>query len=227
MLWQGMLLGLSLSLLIGPLLFAIVEASLSRGFRAGVALAAGIWLSDLMYMIIAYRWLDVLIRLTALPNFRLWAGLAGGLMLMLFGGVTMLRKGQPPERQQTTAADRLLDILDGPEPPGVAHNWMAWGYPGYLLRGFLLNTINPFTVFFWLGLASAFIVSNQLTSSEVLTFFGGMLGALMFVDILKAYAAKRVRNLLQAYQLRRAQRLIGAVLIAFGAALFIQMIAAR
>lgn len=224
MLWQGILLGLSLSFLVGPLLFAIVEASLDRGFRAGLALACGVWVSDLLYMLIVYRWVDVLTRITELPHFRLWAGLAGSFVLMIFGGVTLMKKPVGAAGAQSTTADRLLDVIDGPEPPGVEHNWMQWGYPGYALRGFLLNAVNPFTVFFWLGLASAFVVSNQLTPSEVLAFFGGMLGALMATDTLKAYAAKRVRMLLQARHLLRLQRAIGLALLVSGGVLLVRVL---
>ncbi len=225
MLLQGILLGLSLSFLVGPLLFAIVEASLDRGFRAGVALAFGVWVSDLLYMLIVYRWVDVLTQVVELPHFRLWAGLAGSLVLLLFGGITLMKRPTPPVDRHNTPADQLLDILDGPEPPGVTHNWMQWGYPGYALRGFLLNSVNPFTVFFWLGLASAFVVSNQLTPSEVLAFFGGMLGALVVTDVLKAYAAKRVRMLLQARHLLRLQRAIGFGLLLSGAVLLVRVLA--
>ncbi len=218
---QGIILGLSLSILVGPLLFAIVEASLDRGFRAGLALASGIWLSDLLYMLIVYRWVDALIWLAEQPRFQLWAGVAGSVVLLTFGSLILMKQAAATS---VPAADRLLDVLDGPEPPGVDHNWRRWGYPGLLLRGFLLNTINPFTVFFWLGLASAFVISNRLTPAEVLTFFGGMLFALVITDTLKAYAAKRIRHLLQQRHLRRLQRGIGVALLVSGLALMARVV---
>ncbi|MBK8969238.1 MAG: LysE family transporter [Lewinellaceae bacterium] len=196
MLLEGALLGLSLSFMVGPLLFAIVQASLERGFRAGFALAAGIWTSDVLYITLVYHGVDALATLTALPHFRLWAGLLGGAVLVIFGLGTFLRKRVPIADTHHTTADRVLDALDGPEAPGVEHNWMRWGYPGYWLRGFLLNTINPFTVFFWLGIASAVIVPNQWAPKETLGFFSGMLITLIATDTLKAYAAKRVRHFL-------------------------------
>ncbi|TNE62577.1 MAG: hypothetical protein EP344_04970, partial [Bacteroidetes bacterium] len=130
MIFQGALLGLSLSFMVGPLLFAIVQASLERGFRAGFALAAGIWTSDGLYILLVIKGVDALETLTSLPNFRLWAGLLGGLVLVLFGIGTLLRRKLPVQDDHHTTADRVLDVLDGPEPPGVEHNWMRWGYPG-------------------------------------------------------------------------------------------------
>ncbi|MBK6932219.1 MAG: LysE family translocator [Saprospirales bacterium] len=224
MLFQGALLGLSLSFMVGPLLFAIVQASLERGFRAGFSLAAGIWTSDALYITMVYYGVDALAALTALPHFRLWAGLAGGLVLVIFGLTALLRRNVPLTDDHHTPADRVLDVLDGPEKPGVEHNWMRWGYAGYWLRGFLLNTINPFTVFFWLGIASAVVVPNQWAPRETLAFFSGMLGALILTDTLKAYAAKRVRHFLTPAHTRWVQKGIGLTLLVFGVVLVIRVL---
>ncbi len=222
MLWQGMLLGLSLSFLVGPLLFAVVEASLERGFRAGIALAAGIWLSDIAYMLVIYRWVDALNPIAEAPYFRFWVGLIGSLVLLSLGGRALMKKSAPVADHYHSSGDRLLDVLDRPEPPGLQNNWRRWGYLGYFLRGFLVNALNPFTVFFWFGLASAFVVSNAWRPSEVLAFFSGMIVVLIATDTLKAYAAKRIRQLLQARHLLRIQQGIGAVLIGFGMVLLMQ-----
>ena len=222
MLFQGMLLGLSLSFMVGPLLFAIVQASLERGFRAGLALASGIWTSDAMYILLVSTGVDAIEALTELPNFRFWAGLAGGCILMLFGLGTLVRRQVPAGDTTETTADRVLDALDGPEPQGVAHNWMRWGLPGYWLRGFLLNTINPFTVFFWLGIASAVIIPNHWIPGQTFTFFGGMLSSLIATDVLKAYAAKRVRQFLTFEHTRLLQWAIGFILIISGIVLIIR-----
>ena len=85
MLLQGIVLGLSLSFMIGPLLFAILQAGIERGFRAGLAVAGGIWLSDVLYVVALRFGMDGLTALTAMPGFRLWAGIAGGLVLAGFG----------------------------------------------------------------------------------------------------------------------------------------------
>lgn len=224
MIIQGVLLGLSLSFMVGPLLFAIMQASLDRGFRAGIALAAGIWASDILYLYLIYRWVDALAALAALPNFTFWAGLFGSTVLVVFGVGTLINRKVPVADEHNTTADRVLDALDGPEPPGTEHNWTRWGYPGYALRGFLLNTINPFTVFFWLGLASAVVVTNKWTPRESVAFFGGMLFSLIVTDVLKAYAAKRVRSFLNPRHIRRLQQGIGIALLISGIVLMVRVL---
>lgn len=224
MLIQGVLLGLSLSFMVGPLLFAIVQAGIERGFRTGMAVAAGIWACDVLYILIVRYGIETLAALTALPHFRFWAGLAGGFLLLLFGfGSFMAQKTQTTDTENT-AADRLLDKLDGPEKPGVRHNWQQLGLPGYWLRGFLLNLINPGTIFFWLGIATAVIIPNNWNGREITLFFSGMMATLILTDTLKAYAAKRLRNWLTPVHIRRLQQGIGLLLVVFGIALIIRVL---
>jgi threonine/homoserine/homoserine lactone efflux protein len=208
MFFQGVLLGLSLSFMVGPLLFAIVEAGIVQGFRAGMAVALGIWASDVLYVLALMWGLERMEALVQLPGFRFWAGVSGGLLLVLFGlGSLLLKKSasQP---------------ASGPEAPPQAHKPLL----RYWLRGFLLNTINPFTVFFWLGIAGAVLAPNGWGRREMLVFFGGMLGVLVLTDTLKAYAARRVRRLLTPRHTRMAQRGIGVLLLIFGAAMVLRVL---
>lgn len=213
---KGMLLGLSLSFMVGPLLFAIVYASLERGFKAGLALAAGIWSSDMLYLAMLYFGIEQMESVTRIPHFRFWASMAGGTLLLMFGVGILLKKAPPVADRHDALGDRVLDRLDGPEPEGVSHNWQSWGIGGYWLRGFLINLINPFTVFFWLGIAGAVIIPEGWNSPQILRFFAGMFGALIVLDTAKAYAAKKVKQWLVPAHVARIQRVIGVALLAFG-----------
>jgi threonine/homoserine/homoserine lactone efflux protein len=225
LIFKGILLGLTLSFMVGPLLFAIVQAGIENGFRAGISVASGIWVSDILYIFLVYRSVEAVETITSQPNFKFWGGLAGGLVLMLFGTISLLlKKRLATQNAKPTAADRVLDRLDGVEAPGVEHNWQRWGFFGYWLRGFLMNTINPFTVFFWLGISSAVIIPHGWKAHEALWFFGGMVTTLIGTDVLKAYGAKRVRAFLTPGHIGWIQTGIGFALIIFGAALIIRVI---
>ena len=201
MILQGILLGFTLSFMIGPLLFAIVEAGLERGFRAGLSVAVGIWLSDVLYVLAVWRGLSEMTTLTALPNFKFWAGLLGGCLLMLFGLGSFLKK--------TTTPDAALF-----SSKNDARSWA-----GYALRGFLINTINPFTVFFWIGIAGGVVAPSNWGDGDMARFFGAMLLTLALADTLKAYAAKRVRAWLTPQHIGWAKQCIGALLVVFGVVL--------
>ena len=92
------------------------------------------------------------------------------------------------------------------------------------MRGFLINTINPGTIFFWLGIVSAVVAPNHWTITQSLIFFAGMLGALVVTDMLKAWGAKSIRRFLTPAHIRQIQRSIGLVLMIFGLVLILKAI---
>ena len=211
MLLQGVLLGISLSFMVGPLLFAIVQAGIERGFRAGLAVAGGIWLSDVLYVLAVQYGMDTLAAVTALPDFKFWAGLAGGALLVAFGLGNLIPAG-------LAGAARTKDEAVRPAlTPGAAD------YLSCFIRGFLLNTVNPFTVFFWVGITGAVLIPNGWDGREVLVFFGGMLGTLVVTDTVKAYAARRIRHFLTPRHTRQVRQGIGVLLILFGVVMMVRV----
>lgn len=204
MLLQGILLGFSLSFLVGPLLFAVVEAGISQGFRAGLSVASGIWFSDILFVSTILWSVETLAAVTAIQGFRTWVGILGGLLLIAFGLGSLFLKSK---------------VKDGAEHKVEKRSYLSWW-----LRGFLLNLINPGTIFFWLGIVSAVVVPNNWTREQSMVFFAGMLGMLILTDTLKAWAAKRVRKFLTPHHARQIQKVIGMVLLVFGSVLIFRAI---
>ncbi len=200
---KGIVLGISLSFMIGPLLFSIVEASLARGFRAGIAVACGMWLSDFFYIGLLVFGIGNFTQLLDYPNFREIAGKLGGLVLCIFGAI-MFFKNKKSELEVlaeiTTQNTRSLFQL--------------------LLRGFFINTFNPGTIFFWLSIASALVIPSRWSAPETVAFFSGMIFTLILTDILKAVAAKKLRQFLTPKSIRIISKSIGLILIGFGVFMF-------
>ena len=207
MLLQGILFGISLSFLIGPLLFAVVEAGISQGFRAGIAVASGIWLSDVLFVCAILWSVETLAAMMAADGFKHWVGILGGAVLLVFGAGSYFSNAG----QQASTALTANGI--------AARSNLTWW-----LRGFLLNTINPGTIFFWIGIISAVVVPNQWNKQQTLVFFGGMLGTLVLTDTLKAWAAKRIRKFLTPQHILQVQRGIGLLLMLFGLVLILKVL---
>lgn len=218
MLLQGILLGISLSFLVGPLLFAVVEAGIAHGFRAGVTVASGIWLSDILFVSAILWSVQSLAALTQGAGFRFWAGIVGGILLMLFGAASFWA-GKKKKRLSEPHFTESIDILL-PESK-TCNYYHLW------LRGFLINTINPGTIFFWLGIVSAVVAPKGWTTGQSLVFFSGMLGTLVITDTLKAWAARSVRQFLTPAHIRQVQKGIGLVLAVFGLVLLYKAVAGR
>ncbi len=198
--------GLTLSFMIGPLFFSVVEATLERGTRAGLALASGIWASDIAFILLVERGLQSIEALVALPGFRYWAGMVGGTVLVLFGLLSLFKA-----RLGTQSSTKEQQILvDG---KGIFGPW---------LRGFLFNSLNPGTLLFWLGTATGIVAPNGWSKGDMSLFFGAMMAVLILTDILKVYGAKRLRQWLTPEHILLVRRVIGAVLLAFGLVMWIE-----
>jgi threonine/homoserine/homoserine lactone efflux protein len=52
--YKGLALGMALCLGVGPSFFALIQTSLNNGVRSGIALALGIFISDLACVLFAY-----------------------------------------------------------------------------------------------------------------------------------------------------------------------------
>jgi threonine/homoserine/homoserine lactone efflux protein len=199
--FKGILLGFSLSFLIGPLLFTLVQTSIERGLRAGFSIAFGIWFSDFLFVFLVIFFVDQLNALIRFPHFEKWAGIAGGLLLIGFGVSNFFEK------------KKLIHLQ-------LKNNYQ--GLLGLFFCGFLINTVNPFTVFFWLGITTTVIAPHGWSGFEALIFFAGMLGMLVFTDSLKVILAQKISRWLTEKHIQQIRLALGFLLIVFGLGLIIR-----
>ncbi len=192
---QGILLGLLLSYLPGPLFFGLLQVGIERGFRAAVSYAAGIWICDIFFVMITYFGVSYLLALTQIKGFNIFLAMAGGGILIFTGLGTLLTR--PSYLQHET---RVIDHVSR---------------FGIFLRGFFFNLFNPGTIFFWLGISSQ-LSAYQPGPKNALLFFSGMWGGLVSSDILKAYLAKQIKEKLTGKVIRYIKTLISLMLIGFG-----------
>ena len=122
-------------------------------------------------------------------------GLFGGFILIAFGFGTMLSKSKPN--------------IDS-----SAHS--ANDYLSYWTKGFLVNTVNPFTFIFWIGVISNQVIGKNISLNEGLIFFGIIILIIMMSDTLKVFAAKLLRKKLNAENFGMISKIAGVCLIIFG-----------
>ena len=79
---KGIISGVVLAILVGPVFFTILQTSIERGFGSGVLVAVGVALSDTMYIILSYLGLS---QIFDSQSAQLYLGYIGGFILLCFG----------------------------------------------------------------------------------------------------------------------------------------------
>ncbi|MCS6981105.1 MAG: LysE family transporter [Flavobacteriales bacterium] len=197
--FNGILLGVLLSVLVGPVFFLLIQVSMKEGFRSAVALDIGIILSDLFCIIMAYGGISSLLQD---PEHKRYVMLGGGIALLLMGLWKLSgRRNRELEKEEKLGKTILRKRSN----------------PFYLvIQGFLFNLMNPATVFFWLSTTSAAIGLYGHETKKVFAQFGATLATIFFTDTLKAYFAKLAGRLMSSRRLFILSKLIGAGFAAFG-----------
>ena len=204
LLWDGMKFGLALSVLVGPLLFALVQTSIEQGFRAGWTVGWGIWISDILFIAITYFFISIVAEITEWDGLELTLGIVGGIILILFGLGSLLSK--PPN-------------IKNMEEKAVRQD----SYLSLWLKGFVLNTANPFTFFFWIGVSGLVFTNKDPSDTNALYFYGGLIGTLFITDTTKVALAKLIRKWLKPHYILWMRRVVGIAFIIFGVVLLVRV----
>ncbi len=204
--FEGMLLGLTLATFFGfgPAFFALVQTSIHRGFKSASLLAFGIFLNDLLMVVLC---LMGSIQIVTEPSNYFWFGITAGVVLIIFGLVTYSRKvAEPKDTDNDSDKDNndLPIVVKGPP-------WIT-----FIAKGFFMNIVNPFVWIFWVGVVVG--ISARLGGDEhkLTTFFSGTLIVVLISDLLKAYAAFSLKKFLTPKMIQLFNKLAGAGLIIFG-----------
>ncbi len=199
---SGLLLGGVLAILAGPVFFLIMSISLRKGFKYAAYVATGVLISDAFFIFIAYFGSNFILLLN---DHRFLAGIISGILLLIFGLALLIRKTDIPA-EAITVQDKLTS-------PFV-----------YMMKGFMINAMNPSVLFFWIGVAGTVSVKDNYTVTHLLAFYGSILVTIYCTDLLKAYVAHRLKSIITINVLRWLNRISGLALVAFGIYTFVSAI---
>lgn len=201
---KGLLLGLILSISIGPVIFAILKQSLTNGHKAGYAFVAGVSLSDLSILFVC----NIFTGLFALVlTHKASIAMIGAGFLFLVGCYTILFKKIGVVQ------------IDGEREKTMR----ARDYLGVVISGFLMNTLNPSVFLFWFAWTAAIgsdAAETQNPNMHKVVVFGTCLLFVLISDLAKVYLAKKLRPHLTEKTLLWINRAAGIIILVFSAALF-------
>lgn len=203
--FQGAILGVTLSFLIGPVFFALLQTGIEYGFRAGVSYSSGVWLSDFLIILLIYKSMAAIAEVVKSNEFVLYVGIVGAIILIGFGLSSLITK--IPNKKNTP---EIIDDADSINQP-------VWKFRLKLFtKGFVINTINPFTIIFWLGVNTVILSKETFTNRQAFLYFGSILLTLVITDLLKILLAKRIGAALKPTYILRMRQIAGILLIISG-----------
>lgn len=201
------MMGLLLSILLGPSFFLLIETSIQKGVRAALSFDAGVFTSDLFYIMLAYLFYhEVSTLLSGSHVFIL--KIIGGAIFVLFALYSLRKKSVATPGTGV----HTFNVTDNKE------------YFKLFLKGFLWNFANPGIVIYWLTIISVGVHKVEGTTyiDPIIIYLISILVTFFSIDIFKIFAAKRLRPFITPALLNNLSRFISFLLIGFGIVFFIQ-----
>ena len=198
--------GLVLSVLTGPVFFALIKTSIEKGFHAGVAMALGVVSSDVVFV-------GSILFGSQLVSFEVDTrilGMVGSAILSGIGIYYLFKK-----------ADVVYDNDNNTNTSRFKHT-------GYFFKGFLMCIFNPTILFHWItviGAASTFyhhdVPDRQL---KIAIMFCTILLVQFSLDTTKAFYANKLRDRISAKSIHRLNQVAGIALIIAALVLFDRLV---
>lgn len=194
---KGLAMGLLLVISVGPVIFTIIKQSINNGKEGGFSFVIGVWISDLSLVLLSNVFSELV---THLLDFEKPIGIAGSLFLLSMGIYYLFFK-----KVALHPDDVSLPPLKASDHAHIA------------LQGFLLNTLNPAVMAFWLTAATAIAITH--TVRERIIIFGTALLINMSADVAKVTLAGKLRSKLTVKNIRLINKIAGLILLIFGTVL--------
>jgi threonine/homoserine/homoserine lactone efflux protein len=193
---KGLFLGLMLAISVGPIIFSILKQSINNGHKGGFAFIAGVSLSDITIVVLSNVFSFLL---EGLLEHKALIGICGSILLITIGiYVTFFKK---------------IAVAD---VNGQAVEMKTHHYVKIFISGFLMNTLNPGSIGFWLLTSTSLLVHpwkyRLVVFITTLVVVGGF-------DIAKVMLANSIRERLTPHNIHIINRISGMILIGFGLAL--------
>jgi threonine/homoserine/homoserine lactone efflux protein len=196
---KGLALGVVLALSVGPIIFTIIKQSITVGHKGGLSFVAGVWLSDIILVILSNVFTEWVARLL---QYQKMIGYGGASFLIAMGIYFFFFK---KVHLKSTGGNEHADHLSTYEMMRI------------FASGFIINTLNPGVLIFWLG--NATVLSLTHTFQERIIIFSVCLLINMAADVGKVMMAGKLRKRLTVHNLSIINKISGAILVAFGIAL--------
>lgn len=195
---KGVALGLILALSVGPVIFTIIKQSLNNGREGGLSFVAGVWMSDILLVMLSNAFSEIV---SVALEYKKAIGYVGSGFLVAMGIFFVFFKKA-----------KLRIDAEGNRVPFSKRDFAK-----IFSAGFLINTLNPSVLLFWLVNATAFAITHTFEQRVVIFLVCILLN--IIADVAKVLMAGKIRQKLTLGNLSIINKISGTILIGFGIAL--------
>lgn len=191
----GFGLGMILAVSVGPVIFTILKQSINNGYQGGFSFVGGVWVSDILLVVISNLFSSLV--MDAL-HFKATIGYVGAGFVISLGLYYLFFK------KVNFGIDKNVLLVQ----------FGKRAFTKAFVSGFLINTLNPSVLLFWLINATAFAASHS--PLERIVLFSVCIGINILADILKVMLAAQLRHKLTPHNINIINKISGTILVLFG-----------
>lgn len=194
---KGIISGITVSFLIGPIFFALADLTITKGWRSGIFYVFGVLISD----VVMIYFVETLLQQFPFESVKTQIGIIGGVILLLFGITTFFSK----------ASLKSADITS------------VKTYLSAFIKGVSINVLNPFVTIWWITMYSTISINYTAFSQRFLFYFGILFMVFSF-DLLKIRFAYYLKQKLTLDKLSYIKKVVGVCLFVFGVVMIVKVV---
>jgi len=218
---NGIGLGIILSFLIGPVFFVLIETSLRKGPIYAMFIDIGVLLSDVLYLILAYKASQSIQEYY--EDYAFVKYIAAGIFIIM-GVVAILKKESPQKGANVDIDEVLSDEVDPKDPNCTTEECKEERFKkrtalGLILQGIGLNVINPGVLLYWIVACTTAQEELHVPDNMLAYYFGVTLLTFFSLDMIKIYFAGRLKEKMTPKILGLISTIVGCIFILAGLAI--------
>ncbi|MFN4299616.1 MAG: LysE family translocator [Thermaurantimonas sp.] len=193
----AVILGITLSFMVGPVFVLLIETSIYSGATKALAFNLGVLLSDIFLIALASYGSEQLLSDITGNNYIY---LAGGAIILIYAIFSFVKKQK--------ISVQKIEIQSS--------------YSKNILKGFLINFMNVGVLAYWM--TSIVLVGNRYDYQfkKMFMYFSITLGTYFSVDLIKILFARKMRKYLQHSHMQKLNTAVSIILGIFGISLILK-----
>jgi len=196
---KGFILGLVVSIPLGPVGALCIQRTISKGYKAGLLAGLGAATADLVYALIAGFGVSVVIDW--LIRVRKWIQAVGSLIFLFMAYKVFFTNPAIQARRNRSRKDRTFEDF---------------------MTTFLLTFSNPTPVFVFMAAFAGFIVHEEVNYYEIILSIAGVFAGCMGWWITLVSVVNMFRSRIRLRHLLWVNKITGIVVLIFALALLMQ-----